>query len=988
MENEDINNLDEDEDNNDEDDSCWRDAIFNEFGYKSTKFKMKKLNTYFLNDKLPQRSDELLPQSSSLSATNSAIDYDGLEVDNGGSNNISISKFNNTGQFIKSIQPNHQIIVLNNRINKMTSVRQKFTDKQITSNFYDVISNLKNELKERDIKTAGDALTLLDTIRKTIKSKNSKNAQILLGKMIDAFHKSAINEPSYEDALKEDVDYFKSIAVRQERAIKSVNEKAKRSRAKYGEISDTLYELEKKHWNVENEIDAAKNGLKDSERTIRLLNEDISMLKSEMKYGCVSDDIQDCIEEAAKLSSETFKIIHDLQQIEGDNKAIVKITEAYLKELEEERKTNVPRSRMQDLERELKMLNMKKTIFQENSEPEEKMHFDFSKKLYIKEQQCAAMARRLKFLTKEKTEFLAAHTPRPKWQVLRNKVDLINYRKFMIGTIDARIPIWSKDASTKKKVKLIVKQLHSYIKKARTKESNTLHHEWEKLEKFEHNLARWVGSLPEKKQFTEEVLKQNEQETEHELISAGDRPDVPLCLRCSSKLKFAQRRLPLTHVRNEIRVILKAKATFDHAFGAISMPNFLHDYSRLEYDDPKHGGPKGFAYNFINSVRKYRKYDGLCEMFYEVFRLRWKEAYLHDIENMFGELLTRFERAGRRIHGSDHDHDGTLPLDAANSVLKAFFPMKLDEDLEDLRVTLEAENKKMHKLLMVQSLESHCPECQSYANENRYQDPECIYYRHIFAHYYGLPVCAAHAASTAKKKQVEEEEKALKAEHYLPFFKRGYFGLYSLPKSHEQHEDTHGKHHLSDIKFVSKSKKDKTNDNNIKDVEDKTKHGTKTERQTNTRPKLISKRGKYKQRKISFLDLLTHQYKAEVNEFIERIHDEMLKLDWSDNLLLPKFQVIRAIKAADRFLPNNVVHKYYSNGIIDLYYNNQKRKSAEDLVDIDMFINNLRYSYTRPYDIYKDAVVDHLDHENVRAVLSFGSLNLGATDSMQMHHED
>ena len=53
MENEDINNLDEDEDNNDEDVS-WRDAIFNEFGYKSTKFKMKKLNTYFVDEKLPQ----------------------------------------------------------------------------------------------------------------------------------------------------------------------------------------------------------------------------------------------------------------------------------------------------------------------------------------------------------------------------------------------------------------------------------------------------------------------------------------------------------------------------------------------------------------------------------------------------------------------------------------------------------------------------------------------------------------------------------------------------------------------------------------------------------------------------------------------------------------------------------------------------------------------------------------------------------------------
>ena len=961
----------------DDRDSDWRNAIYNEFGYTSNHFELKPLVQYDLGG-LKQK------QVDAKKSLDIAVDEDPAD----GSNVISISKFNSTGKYIKSIQPQHNVIVLNNRIQKLSSVKEKFTDKEIASNFHDNVSNLLNEVSDRGIRTFGDALSLLDTIRKTFKSKSSKRTQTLFSELVDIFHKAAIKEPSFENSLKDDVDYYRSLVLQQEQKIKSREENAKVSRLKYAEVSDNLYDLEKKSWKTENQIDSDKKEINKCELESRLLREDIMMLKSESKYGTLENDIDRCINEEARLQKETLQIVHDLQQIESDNKAMAKITDAYNKEAEEAAKSNVPRHEEEKLEENLKLLKMKIAIVKEEYEPDEKVYFDFSKALYDIEQKCLTLKHRLKHLTSEKTQYLSNHTPRPKWKTLRNKVDLIDYRKFLIGTIDSRIPIWSKQSKTSEKVELIVRQLHSYIQNARTKNSDVLHKEWKVLENIEKQLARWVGLLPKKQQVTEETLKKNATEGEKFLLSAGDRPDVPLCLRCPAKVKFPFKPVSLTHVRNEIRIILKAKATFDHVYGAISLPNFLHDYARLEYDDSKHGGPKVFVYNFINSVRKYRKYDGLCEMFYEVFRLRWEENYLHDIENMFGQLLTNFERAGRRVHGNDHDHDGTLPLDIARNVLRAFFPRKLDEDLDAIVETLQDENKKMHKLLMTQALESHCPECQAHANESIYHDPECIYYRHIFAHYYGLPVCSSHAVSVTKKLKEEEEEKALAEKQYVPFFKRGYFGLYAMPKSHEQHEDTHGTHHLNDAEKNSKDKNSKAKASNPqKNATGQTEDTAGAKKQGR---KILSKpksRRKYKQKKKSFLDLLTHQYKCEVDEFIAAVESEMLKFDWSDNLLLPKFQIIKALRLADPFLPDSVVYRYYQNGIKDLFYNKKKRMTAEDFVDIDFFVNNLRYSYCRPFDIYEGAVVDHLDHENVRAVLSFGSLNLGATDHLKIRHE-
>ena len=136
----------------DDRDSDWRNAIYNEFGYTSNHFELKPLVQYDLGG-LKQK------QVDAKKSLDIAVDEDPAD----GSNVISISKFNSTGKYIKSIQPQHNVIVLNNRIQKLSSVKEKFTDKEIASNFHDNVSNLLNEVSDRGIRTFGDALSLLDT---------------------------------------------------------------------------------------------------------------------------------------------------------------------------------------------------------------------------------------------------------------------------------------------------------------------------------------------------------------------------------------------------------------------------------------------------------------------------------------------------------------------------------------------------------------------------------------------------------------------------------------------------------------------------------------------------------------------------------------------------------------------------------------------------------------------------------------------------------
>ena len=103
-----------------------------------------------------------------------------------------------------------------------------------------------------------------------------------------------------------------------------------------------------------------------------------------------------------------------------------------------------------------------------------------------------------------------------------------------------------------------------------------------------------------------------------------------------------------------------------------------------------------------------------------------------------------------------------------------------------------------------------------------------------------------------------------------------------MPESHEQHEDTHGTHHLNDAEKNSKDKNSKAKANkaqkNTTDQTEDTAGAQKQRRKILPKPKV---RQKYKQKKKSFLDLLTHQYKCEVDEFIATVESNMLKFDYS-----------------------------------------------------------------------------------------------------------
>ena len=109
--------ISEERDDDRDSDCDWRNAIYNEFGYTSNHFEMKPLVQY----ELASLKRKQVPKKSS----DAIVDEDPAD----GSNIISISKFNSTGKYIKSIQPQHNVIVLNNRIKKLSSVKEKFTDK-------------------------------------------------------------------------------------------------------------------------------------------------------------------------------------------------------------------------------------------------------------------------------------------------------------------------------------------------------------------------------------------------------------------------------------------------------------------------------------------------------------------------------------------------------------------------------------------------------------------------------------------------------------------------------------------------------------------------------------------------------------------------------------------------------------------------------------------------------------------------------------------
>ena len=831
------------------------------------------------------------------------------------------------------------------------SKREKFRSRLI-----DLETRMKGSTKTTPAEMIGFLTELSDA--------TSTNAQFraLLVIMIQVLDKGTICAPSYEKALLKEVEYFKDYVHRMESSIKSLEDDVNHARASYGQLEHEVNEIWDHARAVRDANEQCRAKIKDSQFEQLMMQEDLHMMQSEMKWGATSQNIENANIIAAQTRKEALKIIHQHQTAETGAQAMQKIITAYDQREQSLRENGIPRETFTTLQAKRDKLKLEKDWFLKEHLEDQNSYLALSKKVFEQKECVAALKRDIVQMKVKRKELQRSHTPRPHWDHLRSKVDMLDYRKFLRGTVEARIPTWEESSSTKEITDIISRKIHQFVDKARTEESMKLHKAWEKLEEVEKSLARWIGALPTGKQQTEAVLRQNDTGSKEEsLASCGSNPAVSLCLRCAPKNTFRRCPMSLTRVRNEIRVIFKSKAMFDHVFGHVSLGNFLYDYSRLEYSQEA----KDFSYNFIHSVRKYRKHDGLCDMFYDIFSMQWCENYLHDVENMFGNLLVLFERTGRELHGGDEHHSGTLPLECIPSILQQFFPRKSIQDMEALMKTLKRENLQMHKLLMTQSLESHCEECASHANENVFHEPECLYYRHIFAHYYGLPVCAIHSISSKSTDTGNSEQGLAVVQTRINLAnlkKNGFFSRFEMPESHTQHEETHGKHHtdMADdeaVEMSNESKQGNASEENAEDNADNSYHKTL----------------QYRQQKTSFLDLLIHQYKVEINNFVNIVETALENCDYTCQGVVLGSHARIALQKGDPLLPKGVIHRYYELGVADWRAVNRKSSKvhAEDYLDIRIFCNNLRHSFVLPFDIYKGAVCAE-GSNTLRPIISFG----------------
>ena len=115
----------------------------------------------------------------------------------------------------------------------------------------------------------------------------STNAQFraLLVIMIQVLDKGTICAPSYEKALLKEVEYFKDYVHRMESSIKSLEDDVNHARASYGQLEHEVNEIWDHARSVRDANEQRRAKIKDSQFEQLMMQEDLHMMQSEMKWG-------------------------------------------------------------------------------------------------------------------------------------------------------------------------------------------------------------------------------------------------------------------------------------------------------------------------------------------------------------------------------------------------------------------------------------------------------------------------------------------------------------------------------------------------------------------------------------------------------------------------------------------------------------------------------------------------------------------------------
>ncbi|XP_066541129.1 translin-associated factor X-interacting protein 1 [Hoplias malabaricus] len=228
------------------------------------------------------------------------------------------------------------------------------------------------------------------------------------------------------------------------------------------------------------------------------------------------------------------------------------------------------------------------------------------------------------------------------------------------------------------------------------REASTPRPHWEQCADVLGSRERWTeiseGQSSKKKlEILLEELNIMGLEQKEVFTGLGTSNDVPIYLRYEGQLKNL--RLKKADVVRIIKDIWREKASEDEKMDDCSdLKEFLHQYLERQ-----HGDRAGdWAYSLLDSIKRNLKYD-FISLFYDILTDKVDESLYRGQTQLLSDLL-------KVLIQRDSTESGLLTASEFSEALRSAFPLKADQDLEELVVAAQSELETTGRSIAYQRL--------------------------------------------------------------------------------------------------------------------------------------------------------------------------------------------------------------------------------------------------------------------------------------------
>ncbi|XP_067409207.1 translin-associated factor X-interacting protein 1 [Emydura macquarii macquarii] len=173
-------------------------------------------------------------------------------------------------------------------------------------------------------------------------------------------------------------------------------------------------------------------------------------------------------------------------------------------------------------------------------------------------------------------------------------------------------------------------------------------------------------------------------------LGKGDK--VPVYLRYEGQVK--NRKLNKKEVVNILKEIWKEKVSADQQKGKqSSLPEFFLSYLQKRYGDVS---AFEWSYTIYENIKLYRSNEAMS-LFYDILSGKVDEGLYHGQNQLVSNLL-------KELTASDSSNSGTLTTEQFNTALKAAFPLKTSDQIQELKDASRCKVESTEDLIDYRSL--------------------------------------------------------------------------------------------------------------------------------------------------------------------------------------------------------------------------------------------------------------------------------------------